>query len=144
MIHFGHFLLPKLQGALHLVQPPQYSKTLDCLHKQRFAQQICSVCRYFPPFQELCTLPAEEGEEPKVRETEDRGCDVLDAYLRQFENVLLAINDLQDTIGQPSTYVSRMKPAICIKDLSCLLLVVVIAFEDIVALETDLEGKDGS
>ena len=57
--------------------------------------------------------------------------------------MLLAINDFQNTIGLPSSYIPRVQPAVCIHHLIRLLLVVVIAFEDVVAFEADLEEGGG-
>lgn len=43
--------------------------------------------------------------------------------LRQFEDVLLAINDAQGAAGRQLTNIACVKPAIVLEHLSCLLLI---------------------
>ena len=64
-------------------------------------------------------------------------------HLREFEDVFLAVDDLECPIGQPSADVSRVEPAISVQDLPGLCLILVVALEHIGASEAYLtEGRN--
>ena len=61
--------------------------------------------------------------------------------LRQLEQVLLAVDDLQPALGVKEANVARVQPAVGIERLGCVLLVLVVAFEDVLAADQDLAAR---
>ena len=59
-------------------------------------------------------------------------------HLRQLEDMLLAVYELESAIGEPAANISGVQPAIRIKSLSCLLRILEVALEDIEAFITHL------
>ena len=58
--------------------------------------------------------------------------------LRQLEQVLLSVDDLQSSFSVNLADITRVKPAFGVECLFCILLVAEIAFEDVLASEKDL------
>ena len=58
--------------------------------------------------------------------------------LRQLEQILLSVNDLQAPVRQPHPDIARVEPALLVNGLARLFLVLQVALEDIGTLGTNL------
>ena len=64
------------------------------------------------------------------------------AYLRQLEDVLLAVDDLEPATRQPSSHIATVQPAILVQHLPSLLLILEVPLENGGAPHTDLQSWD--
>ena len=68
-------------------------------------------------------------------------CDIFS--LRKLEKILLAVNDLQSAFCIEETDIARVKPAFIVDSLLCVLLVLVVAREDVLASNEDFTSWVG-
>ena len=63
------------------------------------------------------------------------------ADLRQLEDVLLAVDDLEAATRQPSSHIASVQPAILVQHLPSLLLILEVPLENGGAPHTDLQSR---
>ena len=64
--------------------------------------------------------------------------------LRQFEDVLLAVDDLETAAREPQADIPGVQPAVRVQDLPCLLLVLVVSLEHCRAPYADLAPRNAA
>ena len=67
-----------------------------------------------------------------------RRAKIRPAYLRQLEDILFAVNDLQAATRKPCAHVPGVQPALLVQALPGLLLILEVSLEDVGASHTDL------
>ena len=86
--------------------------------------------------QGVCSEGGREGGRERERER-----DSPSVHLRQFEDVLFPVGDLEGSVGHPFPDVSRVQPSVLVQSLFRLLLVFKVAPEHTGTLDTDLPAQ---